>query len=234
MRMMSFAALAAFVAWAGPAMAVYEPHQVGNDPRIRAATPETGEVVRLIAQRGKSLLVEFPAGYRVDTVLPSDQDVMVNAAPPDTGPIGRPMAPAAPPPAMTAADPENTCASAENLRYCVRRGRFLALMPLTPLDAQPLQVVLLKARPSGDPLEVTIVFQLETATADAYYSVRLEPPAPPAPPPRAAAPARPLTAPRRPARRYTVPAPAPQPAPPAVINQQYEVQGDRALVGEAR
>jgi len=249
MRSSMMALAVALAAWAGPAAALKEP-DASTDPRIRTVTADPGEVILLVAARGKTLMLSFPPGEEVNHVNVSDQDVMDQTIVAEENPV-RPTQPGNRP-STPAADNVVPCAVTANLEYCVRRERFLALKPITELTEQPLAVVTLRSRPNADPVETTYVFQLETVpvvdnaayrvadasgttrppTRVAYYSVRIDAPAPQ---PRAvAAPGSAAVVRRAPrvVRRYTLPQPvAVAPPAPVVANRAYEVQGDRALVG---
>lgn len=251
MRSSMIAVAVALAAWAGPAAALKKP-DASTDPRIRSVTADPGDVILLVAARGKTLMLAFPPGEEVHHVNVSDQDVMDQTILAEEDPMR--STPPGNRPSTPGAENVVPCNVTANLQYCVRRERFLALKPVTELTEQPLAVVTLRARPNAEPAETTYVFQLETApvvdnaayrvadasgttrppTRVAYYSVRIDASAPPPRPvaaPGSAAVVR--TAPRRP-RAYSLPAQqsvAVAPPAPVVANRAYEVQGDRALVG---
>lgn len=242
-------AAAAAAVWAGPAAALVEPSASGKvaevkpderDGRIRTVEYERGAVIRVVLSRGRATMVELPEGQEIDTFLASDQDVMDNTPPPEeergnanrgTGGNGQQGGP-------------TPCSLSANLQICVRRDRFIAFKPITELDPQPVHVVALRLLPSGKVSEVPYLFQLETegrvgappakvaggeVPAPAhYYAVRVVMPQPQQQP-QTAVPRRP----RGPSLARTQPQNLPAAAAPP-LNNAYELQGDRGLVGAAR
>lgn len=212
-------------------MALSEPDPIeGGDPRYRTVEYRPGAVVRLVAARGQTLMVEMPQGMEIFSVLVSDDDVMKNITHDET-PTRSPGVEG-----QSAERRSNDgCSQTANMQVCLRRDRFIFFKPLTDLDPQPVPVIMLRPVPGKEPVESTFLFQIETAEAKPvrvaggmqaatghYYGVRVTLP-PVAQRPTVAGPTRP---------RVYRPAPTVTEQPPAVINRAYSVEGDRSLVGE--
>jgi hypothetical protein len=234
----------AFLSCTSPGRAAVEPTAAGEvaipkaderDGRMRTVPYVTGQIIRLVAARGQTLLVELPPDQEIATFLASDQDVM-DATPPAKDEVGDANR------GVGGREQEGVkpCSLSSNLQICVRRDRFIAFKPITDLDPQPVHLVAVRTRPNGKVEEIPYLFELVTTERDAegrarrlagedvpapapYYAVRVVMPQPTA----VAVPAR-RAAPRW--RPVTAPLPSiASPAPP--VNNSYEVQGDRSLVG---
>lgn len=190
----------------------------GNPFRVVEYQP--GKVIRLVAARGQSMMVEMPAGWEAFRVNQSEQDVMMNTVIPQTrnAPAEGDVA-------------GSECTMRPNLEVCVQRERFILFKPVTPLDPQPVPVLMLQTVAGKPSREVPVMFRLETATdgEQPYYGVRVTLPTPmPAAVAHAAS-----AAVRRPVRS-SVPAMPPVRHELAVppINNAYRIEGDRTLLGE--
>lgn len=248
----------ALVAWAGPALALVEPDSSGRaaevrpdarDSRVRTVEYARGAVIRLVASRGKTLMVELPEGQEIETFLASDQDVMDGTiVEEERGGANRGAGGNAQQGSSNPREGPSPCSMTANLQVCVRRDRFISFKPITELDPQPVHVLALRLLPNGKVGEVPYLFQLETEGRGEspsgrmagegvpppahYYAVRVVMPASP-PPARPAGVARPAG--RAPSLARTQPQNLPAvSAPPAPVNSAYELQGDRGLVGAAR
>lgn len=234
---------------AGAALALLSGAATAQSPRVVTERPGPDDVVRVIGERGKTLLLVFPQGAHVETVFVGEQDIIDNVTPPvEMGPGGRPAAQQPIVAQTQSPDQKQRCTTRANLMTCIQGSRHVSVMPITDLAPQPMQVLAMYERRNGTPEEKTYIFELRTVgwtpppsaqvRADGpmeplvgMYRVTIEHPAPPPAPPRPAGQAV-VRAPRRSSPQYTVP--RVEIPPPLVLNQQYVVQGDRALVGEAR
>lgn len=217
------------------------------DPRVLVARPQENEVISLLGARGKTMVIEFPWSVEDGSVFVSEQDVIdaVQAPTPQADPaapnVTRQPSPKPDEPRLAAG-----CSTMANLMFCVRMERYLSVMPITDLEPQPLTVITSREKRGGGRENRTWLFEIRTVrpappTGDdsppiqevPLYRVKVDFPQPVA---AETTGARPLTVQRtnRAPRQYTAPIPRVEIPPPLVLNQQYTVQGDKALVGEAR
>lgn len=187
---------------------------------FRTVEYQPGKVIRLIGARGQPLMVEMPPGWIAERVNVSEQDVMMNTV----------INPSRDQLRDANAAAENAgvkeCNMTPNLEVCTQRDRFFFLKPLTPLDPQPVPVLMLQPVAGKPSREVPVMFRLETAQAgtEPYYGVRVSLPAA-----AVAMPSQPV--PRRAVRPTATLPPTVVTAPPP-INDAYRIEGDRALLGE--
>lgn len=192
----------------------------GNPFRVVEYQP--GKVIRLILARGQTAMVEMPPGWIAERVNVSEQDVMMNTViMPNRDQLRD---------ANTAAAEAGVkeCNSTPNLEVCTQRDRFIFLKPLTPLDPQPVPVLMLQPVAGRSAREVPVIFRLETATdgAQPYYGVRVTLPAAAV----AHASGSVVMARRTPRPIAAVMPPVIVAAPP--VNKAYRIEGDRSLLGE--
>lgn len=213
--------------------ALTEPDPIdGGDPRYRTVEWRQGAVIRLIAARGQTLMVTMPQGWEVFSVMVSDQDVMKNIIVEELrGMNERPAGTERP---SAEPRPNNGCAVTANMQVCVQRDRYIFFKPLTPLDPQPVPVIMLQSRSNAEPIEREVLFEIEAPDEPSsrqagppqpsghYYSVRVTLP-PVAQRSAVAAPVR--------RQRPVIAESRAVVAPP--INNQYRVEGDRSLLGES-
>lgn len=225
-----------------PAHALTEPSQLtegpNGDSHYRKAEIYDGGVIQLMAARGQTLMVEIPKNIEIFSVLPSDQDVMTNTVISNGGPLMGESRQT--PPNSTGSDPaadeSGGCSTFTNLQVCIRRGRFIFFKPLTYLDPQSVSVILLQKSsvPGRDPIERTIIFQIQAKPGDAiYYAVRLSMPeqehrASPTSAPAASV-ARPTS--RAASGQPRSPTPIARALPPTPVNRGYTIEGDANLLG---
>lgn len=200
-------------------MALTEPEPIGGpsgDPRYRTAEWSDGIVIKAVASKGQTLMLEVEKGYAFGSIVASDQDIMDGrVVPPSDDGHANPRRQASEP-----VSPGN-CTITPNLQTCIERERFLFFRPITDLAPQPVPIIVLKPREGKEPLEYVFMLELQTGE-DHYYSVRVTMPKPVAAP-------RPIARRSRSAvnRAYVPPA-----QPPAVVNRAYSIEGDRTLLGE--
>lgn len=220
-----------------------------GDPRIKKAEWCDGCVITLIAAQGENFPLELPQGWRVQSVWASEQDVMDGITPVDEEEGERVFTRGAMQQQQQneerrAEEGDNGCGKNRALSWCVRRGRFVMLMPSTVLRKQPVSMIVLESKGDKE-IERNVVFELSTGQnkSDNYYSLRVLPPSAPVQPVTAAVPrasSAPRSAPRRnlgcPASgclHLTQPqALAPVAGQRAARNNNYVVQGDKTLIGK--
>ena len=234
------AALAASVAsllLAPPAAALEAPAESERDPRVRTVAYDPNQVTKLYAAPGATLTIQLAPGETVAGLPVSDQSLL-DAPKEDNAPAG-PLALVGGPSERTGAGHN---ASADRNLFTAVRGNFVMLKPLRELDPQPLFVIG-KAMDATTGKEVmrAYTFELSTRTGpltkeapDTYYLVRFTYPAEERAAASAAAAAKrqagaAAAAARRASRetlRVRQRLATPQ---PAVINTNYDGQGDRDL-----
>lgn len=246
MRKFLFCGCAIIALQYGNAQALTEPERMKSgefgDDRIRVVYWQAGSVIKAVAARGQSLMIEMPRGYELGAVMLSDQDVMVDAQEEETG-ANRPAGP------QGQAPRDDGCTTTKNLQVCVQRKRFMFIKPITILTNQPIPMIMLEEQKNKklEPIEHPMVFELSTLTEierdkSPYYQIKVivgnKPDTQPdAVPEVVAKQARHRARIGSVARAWSQTQPQPQPQQNSTIvndpakNSRYIIQGDRTLLG---
>ena len=146
---MRTAAVVAAMLLGVPAQAATEPEPMSKDPRIVKADYREGDPVILRCKIGNACRIIFKGPWRIFQVMPSDQALISNIAPPQGGGRqggrapdegGIDQEPSRPPEAMT--DPDTNCDYSRTLTLCKTLGYMLTITPAIGQDEQSLQVVM--------------------------------------------------------------------------------------------